>query len=143
MLTSDNDYLRLQVAILGLLIATASRQKLTEADFTAPPKISAIAQGGLELHGKFGGGKNLAIAKKLAEGSKLTLEEIDAMQYFFRNSETDKSASGWGNNDAPSADWICYVLMGRDAGDRWSKDVQSAAGREPKQEERLIDPNRY
>jgi hypothetical protein len=143
MLLSDSDYLKLQVALLGLWIAAASSKELTEADLTPPPRVSGIAQLGLELHGKFGGGKNLKLAKKLAKGNKLTLEEIDAMQDFFRNGERDKSASGWGNNNAPSADWICYVLMGRDPGDRWSKDVQSAAGREPKQEERLIDPNRY
>jgi hypothetical protein len=107
MLTSNNDCLRLQVALLGFLIAAASSQTLTEADFTPPPKISAIAQGGLELHGKFGGGKNLTIAKKLAKGSKLTLEEIDVMQEFFRNGERDENACDFTHNLSVS-DTLCF-----------------------------------
>ena len=87
-----------------------------ESDRIPPGPDSYAAQFGLELHQKFGGGKNIALAKAIASGKALTHEQIQAIADFFETFEPDEEDPGWQNNESPSPDWVCWLLMGNDRG---------------------------
>ncbi len=104
---------RFAVASMALLVAVAE-----ESDRIPPVPASVAAEFGLELHQKFGGGKNIALAKGIASGKAIAHEQIQAIAMFFETFEPDREDPGWQNNENPSRGWICWLLMGTDW--RWA-----------------------
>lgn len=112
-LATKASQVRFGLASMSLLVALAAQKNRI-----LPEPVSNAAKLGLELHYKFGGGKNIGLAKAIASGKPLDREQIEAIADFFETFEPDRKDPGWMNHDNPSSDWICYLLMG--ASSRWA-----------------------
>ncbi|WP_254566848.1 hypothetical protein [Oscillatoria sp. HE19RPO] len=64
---------------MSLLVALAAQKNRI-----LPEPVSNAAKLGLELHYKFGGGKNIGLAKAIASGKPLDLEQIEAIADFLK-----------------------------------------------------------
>ncbi|WP_261207573.1 hypothetical protein [Laspinema sp. D2d] len=100
---------------MSLLVALAAQKNRI-----LPEPVSNAAKLGLEWHYKFGGGKNIGLAKAIASRKALTHEQIEAIADFFETFEPDRKDPGWMNHDNPSPDWILWLLMGGDVACLWS-----------------------
>lgn len=127
--------LRLRVVAIVLKCPNLQAAKEEDAQIIPPLPASTAAQAGLELHEKFGGGKNLKVARAIAQRQSLTSGDIDVIVDFFDNYEWDETDSGWLNHENPSVDWIRYLLMGSYPCMRWAKEVKdwlNGKGEKPK-----------
>ncbi len=113
--------LRQQLLCASLSLATIEN-KDTEEEIMIPPIVTSLAKRGLALHEKFGGGRNIAVAKALIGEKPMTLEEIDKIVDFFETNEPDYNDTSGRNSENPSVAWICWCLMGGDG--KWAMDMK-------------------
>ena len=98
-----------------------------------PTAVRQAAARGLELRRKFhkgglstkeagqqGIGSGVARATSLANGNAVSPETIKRMASYFARHEVDKQGKGWGDEGAPSAGYIAWLLWGGDAGRSWA-----------------------
>lgn len=111
-----------------------------EAEIIPPVPASRAAQFGLELHQKFGGGKNLKLAKAIAKQQSLTPKDIDTILDFCDNYVWDDTDAGWMNHENPSVDWIRYLLMGSYPCMRWARQVKNWLNGEGERPESGLPP---
>ncbi|MBD1906337.1 hypothetical protein NDI37_24310 [Funiculus sociatus GB2-A5] len=116
----------IQIAALSLSILLASRQE-EESSVITPLLVQNAANLGLSLYERYGGDKKLRLPQALADGKRLTFQDIDEILDFFENAEIDKKKPGWGNRNNPSADWIRWLLMGGDTSWQWANTVKELA----------------
>jgi hypothetical protein len=127
--------LRFRVVAIVLKGHNLQAAQEEDAEIIPPVPASTAAQAGLELHEKFGGGKNLKVARAIAQRQSLTSGDIDVIVDFFDNYEWDDTDPGWLNHENPSPDWIRYLLMGSYPCMRWAKEVKdwlNGKGEKPK-----------
>jgi hypothetical protein len=126
----DAALLQVQLQVLSLSVLLVSREE-KQGKLIAPGPVSNAAFLGLELYEKYGGSKKLRLPQALAQGSSITVKDLDEMLDFFENSEIDQSKPGWEDKEYPSVDWIRWLLMGGTAGLHWArttKELASAMG---------------
>jgi hypothetical protein len=116
----------IQIAALSLSILLASRQE-EEGNVIAPLLVQNAAKLGLSLYERYGGDKKLRLPQALANGKRVTSQDIDEILDFFENAEIDQEKPGWGNQSYPSVDWIRWLLMGGDTSWHWANTVKELA----------------
>ena len=116
----------IQIAALSLSILLASHQE-EKGSVIAPVSVQNAAKLGLRLYERYGGDKKLRLPQALADGKRITFQDIDEILDFFENAEVDKEKAGWGNQQYPSVDWIRWLLMGGDTSWRWANTVKELA----------------
>ena len=116
----------IQIAALSLSILLASHQE-EKGSVIAPVSVQNAAKLGLRLYERYGGDKKLRLPQALADGKRITFQDIDEILDFFENAEIDQEKAGWGNQQYPSVDWIRWLLMGGDTSWRWANTVKELA----------------
>ena len=116
----------IQIAALSLSILLASRQE-EEGSVIAPVSVQGPAKLGLSLYERYGGSEKLRLPQALADGKRITSEDIDEILDFFENAEIDQEKPGWRNQQYPSVDWIRWLLMGGDKSWHWANTVKELA----------------
>lgn len=104
----------------------------TTPDLTPPEDVAKAAEKGLDLRREFNrGGTQVGVARArdLKNRRAVSADTIDRMVNYFARHEVDKKARDFGNDDAPSAGYIAWLLWGGDAGKSWAEDRQAALGR--------------
>lgn len=99
-----------------------------EIDFTPPDAAVAAAEKGLALRRAFkrgGTSVGVARARDLSNRKDLSPETIRRMSSYFARHEVDKRASGFSNDDDPSAGYIAWLLWGGDPGRDWAEAVKA------------------
>lgn len=121
---------KLQQQLLCLSLLLADREDDDKKIILIPLQVILAANNGLELHSKFGGGRNIAVAKMLIGKKPVSLEHINQMVEFFKTHEEDREDPMWRNQESPSVDYIRWCLMGGSRAYRWSVDVKDRIGEE-------------
>jgi hypothetical protein len=111
-----------QLLCLSLLLLEADDDKTKR--IVIPYQVILSATKGLELHSKFGGGKNINIAKMLTGKRPVSLEHINQMIDFLETYEQNRDYPRWDGIDIPSIDHIHWCLMGGGLGYKWATDVK-------------------
>ncbi len=101
---------------------------MADIDFSIPKNVQTNAKQALRLREEYGfGGTEVGehMAARLADGGKLSEEEVrHVSQYFPRHVGDNLDETGKGN-DKPSRGYIAWMLWGGDEGRRWSEGVVS------------------
>jgi hypothetical protein len=116
----------IQIAALSLSILLANRQE-EERSVIAPVSVQSAAKLGLSLYERYGGSEKLRLPQALADGKRITSEDIDEILDFFENAEIDQEKPGWRNQQYPSVDGIRWLLMGGDTSWHWANTVKEVA----------------
>ncbi|MEZ5653005.1 MAG: hypothetical protein R3E87_20925 [Burkholderiaceae bacterium] len=104
---------------------------MSEVDTTPPTAVADNADKGLRLrreHGRGGTRVGVARARDLKNRRNLSAATIRRMVSYFARHEVDKQADGFGNDDAPSAGYIAWLLWGGDEGRDWARNVRRRLG---------------
>lgn len=122
-----------ELARLGLLLKRES--------FEPPAAVREAAKRGLKLrqeHGRGGTEVGVARARDLSNGRSISRETLARMRSFFARHEGNKE---WGDEDAPSAGHVAWLLWGGDAGKEWA---ESIAGKDEKNlSEGVVGPHAH
>lgn len=98
-------------------------------DLTPPATVAREAKKGLELREKFHrGGTEVGQhrAEQLSARKALSRDDVVAMASYFARHAVDKSAKGWGDDDAPSAGYVAWLLWGGEPGKEWAEKTKAA-----------------
>ncbi|SDY34608.1 hypothetical protein [Citreimonas salinaria] len=100
-----------------------------QPDLTPPRAVADAAARGLELRRRFhrgGTAVGVARARDLSNRRRLSPQTIQRMTSYFARHAVDKKASGFGNDDDPSAGYVAWLLWGGDPGRDWAERMARA-----------------
>ncbi len=115
---------KFQQQLLCLSLLLAEREDDDKKIIVIPFQVILSATRGLELHSKFGGGRNITIAKMLIGKRPVSWEDINQIVEFFETHEEDREDPMWGNKESPSVDYIHWCLMGGNFAYEWAVGVK-------------------
>lgn len=97
---------------------------IAHVDLTPPQRVAENAGKGLRLRQQFNRGGTVigvARARDLRERRRLAPETVERMASYFARHALDRQAPGFGDSQAPSADYIAWLLWGGDEGRDWAR----------------------
>ncbi|RIH81447.1 hypothetical protein Mterra_03155 [Calidithermus terrae] len=99
-------------------------------DYRAPQAVRDAARKGLELRRRYGRGGSeagLEVARRLAMGRPMSLNEVRLLaQFFSRHAKDAPEPPGAGQE--PSDAYIAWLLWGGDTGREWAGEVLGGLG---------------
>ncbi len=103
---------------------TIMASETQKPDLTPPRDVADAAAHGLDLRRRFKrGGTNVGVARArdLSNRRNLSPDTIRRMTAYFKRHAVDKDASGFGDDDDPSAGYVAWLLWGGDRGREWAE----------------------
>lgn len=96
-----------------------------EEEMLMPPDaVRSVADLGIYLYENYGGTQKFRIPHLLAQATPISIKDIYEILDFFETNEFNRREPGWGDQDEPSVNWICWLMMGGDRAWSWARTVK-------------------